>query len=135
MAEKARESGDVLRLGAGTIRTRIVGAAYSHDPAISAQVLGLLPELVHLHFENGGDCLDDTVRLLGRELAHPQMASAIVLNSLIDILLVQLLRTWLAANPDRRDTSWLGALGRLHLAVRVQQGVHPSARNRQDDTG
>jgi AraC-like DNA-binding protein len=55
-------------------------------------------------FENGGDCLDDTVRLLGRELAHPQMASAIVLNSLIDVLLVQLLRTWLAANPDRRDT-------------------------------
>jgi AraC-like DNA-binding protein len=38
------------------------------------------------------------------------MASAIVLNSLIDILLVQLLRTWLAANPDRPGTSWPGVL-------------------------
>jgi hypothetical protein len=60
-AEKARESGAVLRFGGGTVRTR------------------------------------------------PQLATAVVLNSLIDILLVHLLRTWLAANSAHEDTSWLGS--------------------------
>ena len=88
----------------------MLGAAYEHDPAVSTQVLSLLPNIVHIRADNGGNCLDDTVRLLARELAHPQIATALVLNRLVDILLVQLLRVWLAAEPPEVEGSWLGVL-------------------------
>ena len=52
---------------------------------------------------SSGGALDDTVRLLGRELAAPQPATAIVLDRLVDILLVQLLRAWLDADGRRRS--------------------------------
>lgn len=110
-AAHARRTGGVLRFGDGDVQTHILGAAYRHDPAVSTQVLELLPEVVHIRADNGGTCLDDTVRLLARELAHPQIAASVVMNSLVDILLVQLLRVWLATRPAPSEPSWLGVLG------------------------
>jgi len=101
----------VYRIGSGPVRTHILCAHYEHDPAVSTQVLTLLPEVVHIRADNGGGCLDDTVRLLARELAHPQIATAVVLDSLVDILLVQLLRVWLVTKPAQAEASWLGVLG------------------------
>ena len=110
-AEHASVGGTVLRIGSGEVRTHILGASYDYDPTVSTQVLTLLPEIVHIRADNGGNCLDDTVRLLSRELACPQLASAVVLNRLVDILLVQLLRVWLADHPADAQGSWLGVLG------------------------
>ncbi len=101
----------VVKMGSGPVRTRVLCAHYEHDPAVSTQVLTLLPELVHVRAECGGDGLQDTIRLLARELAQPQIATAIVLDSLVDILLVQLLRAWLASEPAQPEASWLGVLG------------------------
>ncbi|HEY4020157.1 MAG TPA: AraC family transcriptional regulator [Pseudonocardiaceae bacterium] len=109
--EQASVCGTVKRLGSGEVQTHILGASYDYDPTVSIQVLTLLPEIVHIRAENGGSCLDDTVRLLSRELAHPQLAGAVVLNRLVDILLVQLLRVWLAEHPADAQGSWLGVLG------------------------
>ncbi|WP_286344821.1 AraC family transcriptional regulator [Frondihabitans sucicola] len=111
LAAEARRTGTVLRFGDGEVQTHILGAAYEHDPAVSTQVLALLPDVVHLRADNGGGCLDDTVRLLARELAHPQVAAAVVMNSLVNILLVQLLRVWLVTRPAPTEPSWLGVLG------------------------
>lgn len=110
-AEAAREEGATLRLGCGDVRTHILGASYRHDPTASTQVLALLPEVVHIRADNGGSCLDDTVRLLARELAHPQIATAVVLDRLVDILLIHVLRVWLMNTPQPAHASWLGALG------------------------
>ncbi|HEX4221824.1 MAG TPA: AraC family transcriptional regulator [Pseudonocardiaceae bacterium] len=110
-AEHPTACGTVLRLGSGEIRTQIVAASYEYDPTVSTQVLTLLPEIVHIKADNGGSCLDDTVRLLSRELAYPQLAGAVVLNRLVDILLVQLLRVWLHDHPADTQGSWLGVLG------------------------
>lgn len=110
-AEHARTCGGTLRLGRGDVQTHILGATYDYDPSISTQVLAALPDVVHLRANHGGTCLDDTVRLLSRELAYPQVATAFVLNRLVDILLVQLLRVWLAGNPPEARGSWLGVLG------------------------
>ncbi|GAA1671860.1 AraC family transcriptional regulator [Kribbella yunnanensis] len=106
----ASANGAVLRLGEGEVRTHLLGASYEYDPAVSMPVLGALPAVVHLPAEHSGTCLDDTIRLLARELAHPQMGTAIVLDRLIDILLIQLLRVWLATRPEEAKHSWLGVL-------------------------
>ncbi|WP_328324357.1 AraC family transcriptional regulator [Kribbella sp. NBC_00382] len=110
VAERARETGDVLRFGTGEVRTHVTSASYENDPAISTQVLGSLPEVVHLPADSSGSCLDDTVRLIGREVAYPQLGAAIVLDRLVDILLVQLIRVWLAHHPEEARKSWLGVL-------------------------
>ena len=104
-------SSTVVRIGTGPTRTHILCAHYEYDPAISTQVFSLLPDLVHIRAQHGGDGLDDTIRLLGRELVQRQVATTVVLDSLVDILLVQVLRAWLQAAPEERpEPSWLGAL-------------------------
>ncbi|MEU0507916.1 MULTISPECIES: cupin domain-containing protein [unclassified Amycolatopsis] len=83
---------------------------YDHDPAVRTQVLRALPPLVHVRADAGAACFDDAVRLLGRELAHPQPATAAVLNSLADVMLIQVLRAWLATWPAEQRGTWLGML-------------------------
>jgi AraC-like DNA-binding protein len=108
--DTAMENGSVLRLGAGEVQTHILGASYKYDRTVSTQVMTSLPQVLHIRADHGGNCLDDTVRLLSRELAYPQIATAFVLNRLIDILLVQLIRVWLAKSPDEARDSWIGML-------------------------
>jgi AraC-like DNA-binding protein len=124
-AEKARACGGVLRIGSGEVQTHILGASYHYDPAVSTQVLAALPELVHIRANNVGTGLDDTVRLLSRELAQQQVATAFVLNRLVDILLVQLLRAWLAEKPAEAQGTWLGVLGDPLVSVALTR-LHES---------
>ena len=102
-------AGGAVRIGGGPPAANILCADYSHDAVVSTQVLDLLPPLVHIRGRSDGGLLEDTVRLLGRELAEPRMAAGVVLDRLVDILLVQVLRAWLAAGPASAP-SWLGAL-------------------------
>jgi AraC-like DNA-binding protein len=114
----------VIRMGTGPARTHILCAHYEHDPAVATPVLALLPDVVHLRADHAaGGALDDTVRLLARELADPQLATAVVLNSLVDILLVQLLRAWLDRTPEADVPSWLGAL-RDPVAAAAMSAIH-----------
>lgn len=126
-AEAARVCGGVLRLGSGEVQTHILGATYHYDPAVTTQVLTTLPELVHIRATNGGSCLDDTVRLLSRELACSQLATALILNRLVDILLVQLLRVWLAERPAETKGTWLSVLADPLVSVALAKlHEHPA---------
>jgi AraC-like DNA-binding protein len=96
------------RIGSGDTRTHILCAHYEYDtPPFTS-----LPEQVVLR----GAELDDTLRLIARELVNPQLASAVILDRLVDILLVQLLRAWLPKQP-----SWLGALRDPVVGAAVQR--------------
>ncbi|MEV6608067.1 AraC family transcriptional regulator [Kutzneria sp. NPDC051319] len=109
-ADEVMADGSVVRLGAGEVQTHILGATYTYDPTVNTQVMAVLPTVLHIKADNGGTCLDDTVRLLSRELAYPQLAIGYVLNRLVDIALVQLLRVWLAGGPPEVRGTWLSAL-------------------------
>ncbi len=98
------------RFGSLPATTRIVTIDYECDPAALTQVLTLLPGLVLVRAESGMVGLSDSVRMLAREVAHPQLATAAVLRSLVDIVLVQMLRAWLTENPPECFGTWLGAL-------------------------
>lgn len=119
----AQDGAGQISIGTPPSRSQILCAHYTHDPAASTPLLSLLPDLVHLPADRGGECLTDTVRLLGRELALPQIAGTIVLDRLIDVLLVQLLRAWLINAPDEATGSVLGAL-RDPLVGRALAALH-----------
>jgi len=99
-----------VRIGSGPARTHVLCAHYSHDPAVSLPVLDILPDLTHVRAEDRDPSLAGIVALLAREMTHPGAAGALVLNRLIDVLLVQLLRAWLASQPALSGPSWLSAL-------------------------
>ncbi|MCD5351022.1 AraC family transcriptional regulator [Kineosporia mesophila] len=107
---RGRGTGEVIRLGSQPATTRIVTIHYDRDPATLTQVLTTLPELVHVRGEAGAAGLNDTVRMLGRELADPQVGTSAVLKNLVDIVLIQMLRAWLADSPPECFGTWLGAL-------------------------
>lgn len=109
-AARRRGKGELVRLGSPPATTRVVTIHYDRDPAALTQVMTALPGLVHVRAENGRPGLSDAVRMLARELADPQIAAAAVLENLVAILLVQMLRAWLAANPPACRGTWLGAL-------------------------
>ncbi|MCX2734135.1 AraC family transcriptional regulator [Saccharopolyspora sp. NFXS83] len=127
-AERAQAAGDVLRIGSGAARTHILGASFSSDAAASTQILAVLPEIIHVHAEHGSE-LEDTIRLLSRELARPRIATAVVLDRLVDILLIQLLRSWLDENPAQVAGTWLGVLRdpvvREAMTALHQDPAHP----------
>ena len=110
-AERALAAGESLRLGTGPGQTRILCASYRQDPAVTAPLLTLLPDVLHIPARQAGTALDATLRLLASEISQPQPGAAAVLDRIVDILLVQLLRAWLATDPAQaRTPSWLSAL-------------------------
>ena len=108
-AEQALAAAGILRVGPQPEQTRILCASYRHDPVVTTPLLTLLPDLVHVP-AGSVDSLDDVLRLLARELARPRIATATVLDRLVDILLVYVLRAWLDTDPATRTVSWLHAL-------------------------
>jgi len=106
-AARAREDGDVMRLGAGEVQARVLTVHYRQDPAALTRVLAGLPDVVHVGSEKGG--LEDVVRILSRELAERGAGSSVVVDRMTDVLLVQFLRAWLATRPA--PGSWLTGLG------------------------
>lgn len=117
-AERSQREGEHLSFGDGEARTKILCAAYAHDGALSASVFGLLPTVVHVAGSAADPDVADSVRLLGRELARPRVATSALLDRLVDIMLIQLLRVWLSSGPTP-EVSWWGVLRDplLHRAV------------------
>jgi AraC-like DNA-binding protein len=109
-AQAALAAGQELHVGCGQPQTRILCASYHQDPAITLPLLSLLPDLLHIPAARASSALDTTLRLLAQEIAQPAPGSAAVLDRIVDILLVQVLRTWLASAPSANGPSWLGAL-------------------------
>ncbi|WP_432570838.1 AraC family transcriptional regulator [Kineococcus sp. SYSU DK005] len=110
-AARRGRTGEVLTLGSAPPTTHVITLAYTCDRTALTQVVQGLPDLVHVAAGTGTGTaatgLDDTVRMLGNELRDPQIASTAVLNSLIDVVLVQLLRAWLASSPAACRGTWL----------------------------
>ncbi|WP_097319041.1 AraC family transcriptional regulator [Paractinoplanes atraurantiacus] len=104
------EPGTVVRLGAPPVRTSLVTIFYDCDHTARTQVLPALPDLLHIPGGDGTEGVGDIVRLLTRELAHPQFAGTAVLDGLVDIMLIQLLRAWLPGRPGDQRGTWLGML-------------------------
>lgn len=112
-AARAREEGDVVRLGCGPVTARIVTVHYLQHRGARTSLLDGLPDILRIEPGAGERRLQDTVRLIAHELAEPGMATSVVLDRIVDVLLVQTLRAW----ASRRDATQPGWLAGFHDPV------------------
>jgi AraC-like DNA-binding protein len=71
----------------------------------------VLPEWIRVQRDERArnEWLDATMRFLTRETQRPDMGAATIISSLIDVLFVEAIRTWLREQPAG-TAGWLGAL-------------------------
>ncbi|MGX1633070.1 AraC family transcriptional regulator [Streptomyces albidoflavus] len=106
---RALTDGTALHLGSAPAQTEVLVLRYERDPEVSTPVLSSLGRPMHVTSRENTQ-LRMTVELLTAELAHPQTGTTAAVNSIVDLLLIQFVRVWLARHPEGDSGSWLGAL-------------------------
>ncbi|MCL7426823.1 AraC family transcriptional regulator [Streptomyces sp. YS415] len=100
-------------VGSGPPTTVMLCGAYHLDRSRAHPLLTELPEVVHLPARVGTHrSLRAAVELLGEELAEPRPGSDTIVTSLLDTLLLYILRAWWQgeARTDGHPTGWAAAL-------------------------
>ncbi|WP_326686310.1 MULTISPECIES: AraC family transcriptional regulator [unclassified Streptomyces] len=108
-AAQAQAHGSVVRLGSSPAQTELITLHYEQDPEVSTPVLTALARPMHVAARENPQ-LKRTVDLLAAELAQPQIGTTAAVNSIVDLLLVQFVRAWLARHPKEQSGSWLEAI-------------------------
>ncbi|MEM6925684.1 MAG: AraC family transcriptional regulator [Myxococcota bacterium] len=122
----ARGTYPTLRYGGGGRATAIRGwglrfRGYDHNP-----LLPLLPPFVHITYEQRSTLpwLETTLRFLLHETHARDEGSDMMVVRLVDLLFVQVLRSWLRGRSEG-EAGWLGAL-RDQSIGRALQLIHAS---------
>ncbi|KFG74145.1 AraC family transcriptional regulator [Streptomyces mutabilis] len=108
-AARAFGDGRALRLGSAPVQTEVIVLHYEQDPEVRIPVLTSLARPMHVTAQENTQ-LKRSVELLAAELAQPQIGTTAAINSIVDLLLVQFVRAWLARHPQEQYGSWLGAM-------------------------
>jgi len=97
--------------GPGAATTLLCGG-YRLDPERAHPLLRDLPDMVHLPARLGHHPeLRAAVDLLGSEICNPRLGADTVVSSLLDTLLLYILRAWLDTEPEHCQTGgWAMAL-------------------------
>ena len=100
----------VLRRGNGPATSVLLCGSFTFEDGGGHPILALLPRIMHLRrgAPSSGDWLEPLSRFLLQEAAEPRPGMQTVISRLTDILFVQVIRAWLAEQPEK--PSWLRAL-------------------------
>ncbi|QES51324.1 AraC family transcriptional regulator [Streptomyces venezuelae] len=115
--DTADEAGEVGRAdGAGAVE--LLCGKYRIDRSRLHPLMAELPAVVHLpNRADGHPELRAAIDLLGRELDGGRAGSGIVVPSLLDLLLVYMIRAWTA---EARTGAWPAALGDTVVAAALR---------------
>jgi AraC-like DNA-binding protein len=110
-AELTTGAGDLVIPGPGP-RSRFLCAGFSYDNELAHPLLSLLPPLLHVSPADEGPetPLQSTLRLLMGELSRHQIGSEAAVERLIEVLFVQVIRSWIDASAESTPPSWLSGL-------------------------
>ncbi|MEU2673289.1 AraC family transcriptional regulator [Streptomyces sp. NPDC007164] len=101
-----------LTLGGRGPETSLLCGDYRLDQSRPHPLVRHLPEVIHLPTRHGRHPeLSAAVQLLGSELENPRIGSDGIVPSLIDSLLLYILRAWLDDQPTTAARGWAAALG------------------------
>lgn len=103
--------GGVFRHGGGGALTSVIGGRIDIENLRHNPLLRSLPATIHVRGEHVSPAswLETTLQFISSEMQSDQPGAATVVNRLVDVLLVQAVRTHLAQSPDGTG-SWLRAL-------------------------
>ena len=123
----------VLRQGGGGRAASLICGAFEFGGPLAKSFLAVFPEWIRVpRGERGGnEWLDATMRFLEQETRQPDVGAGTIITSLIDVLFVEAVRTWLRKQPlgaagwlgALRDPSMAAALGLIHQAPEKQWTV------------
>lgn len=109
----------LMRWGDGEPRTTLVCGTFDLDR--HAEVFALLPPIVHFRAEQARDGgLQPTIHALIEEANAQRSGRQTVLTRLADVLLVLVIRAWLA-NADNEARGWLAALRDPQITLALEQ--------------
>ncbi|GGP32758.1 AraC family transcriptional regulator [Streptomyces melanogenes] len=109
--------------------TSLLCGNYHLDQGRAHPLVHQLPEVIHLQTRHGRHPeLSAAVQLLGSELENPRIGSDGIVPTLIDSLLLYILRAWLEEQPPAAARGWAAALGDSAVAPALS-AIHedPSA--------
>jgi AraC-like DNA-binding protein len=99
-----------LKTGGGGERSLVVCCTIGFDGPTANPLLDLLPPVMHVRRAEHGDTdLPALVEMMGREVEAQRIGSATVMARLADIIMTQVIRTWVEARTDEL-TGWLAAI-------------------------
>ena len=94
-----------------TVHAHLLCGAYRLEQGLAHPFLRSLPDVVHIAATSRHHDLRTAVDLLGADLTDPRPGAEAALPALLDLLLVYLLRAWLAEETAQRaDSGWPAAL-------------------------
>ncbi|MFG1703593.1 AraC family transcriptional regulator [Nonomuraea sp. M3C6] len=96
----------------GPVTTVLLCGGYRLDPSRAHPILRDLPDMIHLPARLGLRTeLRAAVEFLGAEIRSPRLGADTVVSSLLDMLLLYILRAWFDAEPDHCQVGgWAQAL-------------------------
>ncbi len=102
----------VIRHGGNGAETQMLCGSFQFQHGREGFLLPFLPQVIHLSAlaEDVHPLLETTLRFIAHEASQPKPGNQLVLTRLVEILFVQVLRTWLENNPEDARASWLMAL-------------------------
>jgi AraC-like DNA-binding protein len=105
-----------LRHGGGGEAVKLISGTFRFDRDSSPIVLSALPTVIRVSRFDSSNApwLEALVHFLLAEAHQPAPGSAIMISRLIDVMVVQTLRTWAAAG-DGIKAGWLGGIGDLGI--------------------
>lgn len=115
-----RDADGVVRYGNGDNRVVVTGGKFTFDDRTSDILLKQLPPLIHLpanRLRTGA--LTAVMSLLASETQSAQPGAAISASSIATLVLVQLLRAYLASSDDA--AGWLSAIRDRRIAAALSQ--------------
>lgn len=111
---------EILRHGGGGDGVTMICGAVTFEHPAARSLVAVLPELIHVEAfgPHQSDWIQSTLRLIAAEARELRPGGETVITRLADILVVQVIRSWIATDPAAR-TGWLGALrdGRVGQAL------------------
>ncbi len=110
----------IIRYGRGEARTISVGGLFQFDDDVSSLLLNVLPPLVRVSADApDARALSAALELFRTETESVRPGAVAMAGSIANIVLLNILRAHLAANP--RSAGWLGALSdpRIGSALRM----------------
>lgn len=111
-----------LRHGGGGAPTSLLCGAVRFDDAVSLRLVGVLPPVLQVRAAElpQEDWLAFVLRRVAEEAARPGPGAEAMMTRLADIVVVQVLRAWLASQPPRQQ-GWVAAVQDRYVGRALQQ--------------